>query len=98
MANDAKPTVEQLRNDIDRGRTGDKVEGADPAAAPLGTDEEAAGTPVSRGDLARTRQRELARGGVPPQYGTGLGAAKILFGFIFVLVCAIVLWGIVKLS
>ncbi len=91
MANDAKPTVEQLRNDIDRGRTGDKVEGVDPAAAPLGTDEEAAGTPVYA-------SAELARGGVPPQYGTGLGAAKILFGFIFVLVCAIVLWGIVKLS
>ena len=37
--------VDQLRNDIDSGRTGDKVACSDPAAAPLGTDDEAAGTP-----------------------------------------------------
>lgn len=36
--------VEQLRDDIDSGRTGDKVPAADPAAAPLGADDEAAGT------------------------------------------------------
>jgi hypothetical protein len=40
-------TVDQLRADIDHRRTGDKVAGSDPAAAPLGADEEAAGTPVS---------------------------------------------------
>jgi hypothetical protein len=34
----------QFRNRIDRGETGDKVAFPDPAAAPLGTDEEAAGT------------------------------------------------------
>ena len=33
----------QLRNEIDRGETGDKVAAPDPAAAPLGTDDEAAG-------------------------------------------------------
>ena len=37
-------TTDQLRHDIDQGRTGDKV--PDPAVAPLGTDEEAAGTPL----------------------------------------------------
>jgi hypothetical protein len=36
----------ELRKRIDRGETGDKVAGFDPAAAPLGTDEEAAGTPT----------------------------------------------------
>jgi hypothetical protein len=36
-----------LRDDIQRGRTSDKVKARDPAAAPLGTDEEAAGTPVT---------------------------------------------------
>lgn len=43
--------VEQLRDDIDSGRTGDKVPVADPAAAPLGSDDEAAGTrtPTSAG-------------------------------------------------
>jgi len=44
--------VDKLRDDIDRGRTGDKVDVSDPAAAPLGTDDEAAGTPVTS---ARTR-------------------------------------------
>ncbi|WP_395014857.1 hypothetical protein [Dongia sp.] len=38
--------TEQLREAIDRGATGDKVDFPDPAAAPLGTDDEAAGRPV----------------------------------------------------
>ncbi|WP_207462245.1 hypothetical protein [Azospirillum sp. SYSU D00513] len=33
-----------LRDAIDKGLTGDKVPAADPAASPLGTDDEAAGT------------------------------------------------------
>ena len=37
--------VDRLRGDIDRGRTGEKAPGLDPAAAPLGTDSEAAGVP-----------------------------------------------------
>ena len=35
---------QQVRDKIDRGETGDKVRGSDPAAAPLGTDQEASGT------------------------------------------------------
>ncbi len=43
---ETKPkTMEQLRDDIDSGRTGEKVPAADPAAAPLGADDEAAGMP-----------------------------------------------------
>src|SRR3954451_12083318 len=38
-------TTDRLRSDIDRGLTGDKVSASDPAAAPLGTDDEAAGYP-----------------------------------------------------
>ncbi|MGQ9367787.1 hypothetical protein [Azospirillum sp. ST 5-10] len=40
------PTMaaQRLRAAIDRGETGDKVPNEDPAAAPLGTDDEAAGT------------------------------------------------------
>src|SRR4051812_40035786 len=37
--------TEQLRERIDHGETGDKVDYPDPAAAPLGTDDEAAGQP-----------------------------------------------------
>ena len=53
-------TVEQLRADIDHGRTGDKVAGSDPAAAPLGADEEAAGTPVSPHQAAAARLQETS--------------------------------------
>ena len=41
------PTTSKLKHDINRGRGGDKVDAIDPAAVPLGTDEEAAGTPPS---------------------------------------------------
>lgn len=40
----ATADAQRLRNRIDRGLTGDKVPATDPAAAPLGTDDEAAGT------------------------------------------------------
>ncbi|WP_428028996.1 hypothetical protein [Ancylobacter sp.] len=39
------PETDHLRNEIDAGKTRDKVPFSDPAAAPLGTDDEAAGTP-----------------------------------------------------
>jgi len=46
------PTVDQLRKAIDRGQTGDKTPGVDPAAAPLGTDAEAGGHPPTREERA----------------------------------------------
>jgi hypothetical protein len=55
------PTVEQLRDAIDRGETGDKVRAFDPAAAPLGTDEEAAGTPPSPEQVALAWEQETSR-------------------------------------
>jgi hypothetical protein len=53
-------TLEQLRADIDSGRTGDKVSAPDPAMAPLGTDDEAAGTPPSPAAIALTRRIETS--------------------------------------
>jgi hypothetical protein len=44
---------EQLRSDIDSGRTGDKVDHPDPAAAPLGTDAEAGGAATEFPDERR---------------------------------------------
>jgi hypothetical protein len=41
----ARPTVAMLQGDIDSGRTGDKNPMFDPSGAPLGTDDESAGTP-----------------------------------------------------
>ena len=60
-------TADRLRGDIDRGHPADKVPFSDPAAAPLGTDDEAAGTPPSAERVALARRHE-ARGdaGSPP--------------------------------
>ncbi len=49
-----------LKHDIDSGLTGDKIGGFDPAAAPLGTDAEAGGTPPSPGEVAQARKAERA--------------------------------------
>lgn len=50
----------RLRADLDAGKTGDKTPGEDPAAAPLGTDEEAAGTPIDP-ELAEQARRAERR-------------------------------------
>jgi hypothetical protein len=54
------PTTAKLKHDIDRGRAGDKVDAIDPAAAPLGTDEEAAGTPPPPDAIAQAHMHEVA--------------------------------------
>jgi hypothetical protein len=66
------PTVAELRARIDAGASGDKVPGLDPAAAPLGTDDEAAGTPADRQrvsaalrDEAPDRDQKTPRGFTP---------------------------------
>lgn len=41
----------KLRQKIDTGQTDDKVDFPDPAAAPLGTDDEASGNPISHKQL-----------------------------------------------
>jgi hypothetical protein len=51
-------TAAQLRGDIDRGRTGDKAAGVDPAAAPMETDAEAGGTPPSAAEIEQARVNE----------------------------------------
>lgn len=55
----SRTSAQVLRDDIDKGRTGSKVAFEDPAAAPLGTDDEAGGnTPgPAQVDLARRQER-----------------------------------------
>jgi hypothetical protein len=60
------PNVTHLRSAIDRGKTGDKIPYSDPAAAPLGTDEEAAGTPLSRPAVSTALDTEMSRRSVDP--------------------------------
>lgn len=54
-------TADQLRADIDSGRTHDKVAHEDPAAAPLGTDDEAAGTPPTAQQVETAHREETGR-------------------------------------
>ncbi len=56
-------SVERLRADIDDGLAGDKVDFPDPTAAPLGADDEAAGTPVSARRVRLARQDEIRHAG-----------------------------------
>lgn len=56
--------VDQYRHETDAGTYGDKVAVGDPAAAPVGTDEEAGGTPTPPHIVAATaaHQRSIAQG------------------------------------
>jgi hypothetical protein len=85
--------AERLRADIDSGRTGDKVAAGDPAAAPLGTDEEAAGAQPPPEAVALARAQESARPHEAPPRG-GLGAAWVLIAFTVLLAGALLAWGL----
>jgi hypothetical protein len=54
-------TADRLRAEISRGNTGEKVDWPDPAMAPLGTDDEAAGTPPSAARVKMAHHAEIAR-------------------------------------
>lgn len=69
------PTTAQLRDAIDRGRTGSKVPHEDPAAAPLGTDDEAAGTPPGPDQIRRAMRREMRNRGRHDPDGRDANAA-----------------------
>ena len=66
MAKATPPTSAQLRHGIASGQAGDKVSNIDPAAAPLGTDDEAGGNPPTREQLALAATHELQRKPKPP--------------------------------
>lgn len=55
-----RATAAELKGDIDSGREGDKVGGFDPAASPLGTDEEASGVRPEPDLVARDIRQEDA--------------------------------------
>ena len=95
---DHPPTSDRLRRDIDRGQGGDKVVHADQAAAPLGTDDEAAGTPPAAEEVAlaqaqetrttaEARQRSIdwSAGRVPWGRPWLIGGAGLLVGLLLIL-------------
>ena len=63
----------RLRDRIDSGATGDKVAHPDPAAAPLGTDDEASGHPPTAAQVREASRHETAR--TRPHDTNGRGSA-----------------------
>jgi hypothetical protein len=75
-------TTEQLRIAIDQGYAGDKVDATDPAAAPLGTDDEAGGSPNTVAQVRLAAAHEIhARPSSARQRMSGLGTAWWLIGY-----------------
>ena len=76
--------VQRLRARIDAGLTGEKVDHPDPAAAPLGTDEEAAGATPTPGEA------RLAARSAPGGPGSGaLGSRRRSAGWPTALMAAV---------
>lgn len=80
-------TTEQLRIAIDQGHG--KVDATDPAAAPLGTDDEAGGTPNTAAQVMLAAAHEI-RPNDKRQRSTGLGHAWWFIGFSAVMGVSIV--------
>ena len=88
-ADTTKPieTTEQLRIAIDQGHG--KVDATDPSAAPLGTDDEAGGTPNSYAQVRLAAAHEI-RPNKKRQRTSGLGAAWWVIGGSVVMAVSIV--------
>jgi hypothetical protein len=84
-------TIAQLRDDIDAGRTGDKVDWPDPAVVPLGTDEEAAGTPPDAWAVETALRLEVSRSSKSIAR-RGVGAGWLLIAFAVALGMGLVAW------
>jgi hypothetical protein len=95
MATQSGATTEQLRHDIDQGRTGDKVRFPDPAAAPLGTDEEAAGTPIDPQVVAQTREVEASLARPTDAQRSAEGGVSDVLWWVFMVAVAVAWCGAV---
>jgi hypothetical protein len=87
--NSTGETTDRLRHEIDSGVTGEKVAAPDPAMAPLGTDDEAAGTPPSAAAIAESRRFETRHVSTHTEQNR-LGSAWILIAFVVVFAMAII--------
>jgi hypothetical protein len=75
-------TVERLRAEIDSGQSGAKVNFPDPAAVPLGSDDEAAGNTPDNAAIARARNQEVMR----PPHSRWTAGPVLYASFILMLV------------
>ena len=82
------PTTDRLREDIDSSETGDKVNYPDPAAAPLGTDDEAAGMAAGPARRAEAYREEISRpkGAEPKRWWIIFGVPGLLVALLLGLV------------
>jgi len=81
--------VQRLRSRIDSGDTGSKIGAVDPAAAPLGTDDEAAGTPPTLAAARLAIDEEVGkpgRGRVPPHEPTEKGVPWSLIAMLILII------------
>lgn len=91
-------TAAMLKNDIDSGRTGEKVAVLDVGAAPLGTCEEASGTPLTPQQLHQLREMEVKTPDpVKPGQGQSEGRTWIVPIVAVVVVLAVVVLAVVAL-
>jgi len=84
-------TTEQLRIAIDQGHG--KVDATDPAAAPLGTDDEAGGTPNTAAQVRLAAAHEV-RPNKKKQRNTGIGHAWWLIGICLFMGASIVVFAL----
>ena len=85
---DRRGNPDLLRHAIDSGRTGDKVNFPDPAAAPLGSDDEAAGTPPTARDVESSLSQETSN--APPADRPSTWPIWTMAGIIFITAVVIV--------
>ena len=94
-------TADALRHALDRGEGGDKVDFIDPAAAPLGTDDEAGGNPPTREQIIAAARQELGpprsphdkrvRRTIPLRAKDGMGLGLVLV-LVLLVVLMLALW------
>src|SRR3954454_12463685 len=83
--------VDGLWPESDSGRTGDNNRWPDPAAAQLGTDDEAGGAPPTRAQVAMAYRQEAGRPvSSRSPVGRGLGVAWWMVGITIVIALSII--------
>jgi hypothetical protein len=88
------PTSDRLRIDIDRGLAGDKVAWPDPAAAPLGTDDEAGGAPPTAEQRALAAAHERRASASTRDTRAALGRAMMIGLFALAAIGALLLFAL----
>ena len=89
-----RPHASKLREVIDSGRAGDKVRVEDPAAAPLGTDDEAAGTTPTAPEVSLALEHEFDRSPRPARGAKAAIAVAVAGAACVGLLAAAVVWGV----